>query len=294
MNHWLEIRTALSLARFGTVSAAAQALGVHRATVNRHVDRLESEFGVKLFQRHSRGYVLTEAGQAMFDVADRADRMLEELQGRVQFAASQLSGELVISSLAGVAAHIMPAIRAFRDKFPGLKVIFQAQRKLTLLEYGEAHIAIRAGPKPKQPDYVVVPYRAIRFGLYASRDYIKNRGMPSADDFTGHHFISSASQASRLPFAHWLHEGDRQSKVALQTDDRTVASTAVINGLGLGFLAEPDAAGQADLVPVIAPSELWQSNLWFVTHVDIHRTEKVQAFLKFAKKSRPEDVNGTD
>ncbi len=59
---WDEIRTAFHVARVGTVSGAADALGVHHATVIRHIDALEGQLGVKLFQRHARGYTSTEAG----------------------------------------------------------------------------------------------------------------------------------------------------------------------------------------------------------------------------------------
>ena len=63
MELWNELRTAMVVARSGTVSAASIELGVHRATVMRHVDALEAAFGSKLFLRHSRGYTLTEAGE---------------------------------------------------------------------------------------------------------------------------------------------------------------------------------------------------------------------------------------
>ena len=52
MENWDELRTAYEVARHGTVSGAAAALGVHHATVIRHVDALEARLGVKLFQRH--------------------------------------------------------------------------------------------------------------------------------------------------------------------------------------------------------------------------------------------------
>lgn len=68
---WDELRTALQVARAGTVSGAAQALGVHHATVIRHIDALEDRLGVKLFQRHAKGYTPTEAGAALADVAPR-------------------------------------------------------------------------------------------------------------------------------------------------------------------------------------------------------------------------------
>jgi len=82
MQFWTELRTALMLARLGTVSAAAEALGVHRATVNRHIDTLETEFQAPLFQRHARGYTLTEMGQEMLEVVGRADEMFSDLLGR--------------------------------------------------------------------------------------------------------------------------------------------------------------------------------------------------------------------
>jgi len=62
MESWDEIKTAFHVARAGTVSGAADVLGVHHATVIRHIDALEARMGVKLFQRHARGYTATEAG----------------------------------------------------------------------------------------------------------------------------------------------------------------------------------------------------------------------------------------
>ena len=60
MENWDEVRTAYQVARLGTVSGAAEVLGVHHATVIRHIDALEGRLGVKLFQRHARGYTATD------------------------------------------------------------------------------------------------------------------------------------------------------------------------------------------------------------------------------------------
>lgn len=82
MDHWSELRTALAVAKLGTVQAAAEALGVHRATINLHIDLLESELGVPLFQRHARGYTLTDVGHDTMDVASRADELFKDFAGR--------------------------------------------------------------------------------------------------------------------------------------------------------------------------------------------------------------------
>ncbi len=56
MKHWSEVRSAYAVARLGTVSAASAELGVHRATIIRHINTLEASLGARLFQRHTRGY----------------------------------------------------------------------------------------------------------------------------------------------------------------------------------------------------------------------------------------------
>ena len=67
IDSWDDLRAALAVARSGTVRGAAGVLGVHHATVIRRIDALEAALGAKLFQRHPRGYALTEAGRLLAD-----------------------------------------------------------------------------------------------------------------------------------------------------------------------------------------------------------------------------------
>ena len=84
MDLWTEIYTAYRLATAGTVSKAAAELGVHRATVNRHIDALEAGLGTRLFLRHRRGYELTDAGQEFLAVAERSHEMLGDIFARMR------------------------------------------------------------------------------------------------------------------------------------------------------------------------------------------------------------------
>lgn len=293
MEHWTELRTALMVARLGTVSAAAEALGVHRATVNRHVETLEGAFGAPLFQRHARGYALTDAGRDLLEVASRADEMFADLAGRSRGKAGQLSGALIITALAGVAPMVMPAIRRFHLAHPQIAMEFVAGAQLARLEHGEAHVAIRAGAKPEVPDYVVTLFRRLRFGLYASRDYVARAGHPEPGGLEGHRFVGSVGKPSPVPFANWMEINVPPSAIALRTTDQQVLHSAVCDGLGLGFLAEHDACVRSDLVEILPPDEAWSTALWIVTHVDLHRTTKVQEFLVRVRETMigtPEDA----
>ena len=291
MQLWTELRTALMLARHGTVSAAADALGVHRATVNRHIDTLEAEFATKLFQRHARGYALTESGQDMLDVVGRADEMFTDLAGRNRGRSATLSGNLIVTSLSGIAPLVTPALRDFHLAHPQIKLEYADSADLARLEHGEAHVAFRAGPKPDTPDYVVSVFRHIRFGLYASRAYIHRRGHPTLDDLAQHSFIDAFEHRSQLPFAEWIAQNVRPENIALKTTDQPVVHSAIRDGIGLGFLAEHDAMGDQALVEISLPSQDWSVPIWVVTHVDLHRTEKVQQFLEFIRHTGPNHRN---
>jgi len=283
MEHWLELRTAFRLARLGTVSATAEDLGVHRATVNRHVDTIETALGAKFFQRHARGYTLTEAGRDLLDVAGRADEMFSDLAGRSKGQVGKLSGSLVVTSLAGLAPLIMPAFQTFKAEHPDLNLVFSADDALARLEYGEAHVAIRAGSRPQEADYVVLPFHKLCFGLFAAKSYIDRFGMPDSSDLSAHQFVGSIDGSSRRPYSHWMNKHVTEDQLALETSDQNVINASVFAGLGLGFLAKHDAEQRRGLVEITSCRDRWSTDLWIVTHVDLHRTRKVHEFVKFLK-----------
>ncbi|TAG12611.1 MAG: LysR family transcriptional regulator, partial [Rhodobacterales bacterium] len=58
---------------------------------------------------------------------------------------------------------------------------------------------------------------------------------------------------------------------------------AVRHGAGIGFISAFRGAEDPDLVEVLPPRPEWEAPLRIVTHVDLHRTRKVQAFLSHLK-----------
>ncbi len=281
MDHWTEIKTAYEVVRLGTVSAAADALGVHRATVIRHIDLLEAELGTKLFQRHARGYTPTEAGQDLLRVAQTTDEQFNQLAMRTKGSSTELSGELVITSLESMAPVLMPAINAFRTEYPNVIIRYITSGRVIKLEYGEAHIAVRAGPKPTELDNVVQPFNTSEIGIYASKDYVKRKG--TITDIKEHDFVGPNDTNVGAPFFKWLLANIPPERIVLRATNESVGTQAVLSGIGVGFM-EAEKAQKHGLEQIVAPKEEWQGQSWLVTHVDLHRTAKVQAFLKILKE----------
>ena len=95
---WDDIRAALAVARSGTVSGAAQLLDVHHATVIRRIDALEARLGAKLFQRHARGYALTEAGHLLLDAGSAVEARLAQMAARISGTGERIEGEIRVTS----------------------------------------------------------------------------------------------------------------------------------------------------------------------------------------------------
>lgn len=284
--NWDEIRTAYHVARLGTVSGAAEVLGVHHATVIRHIDSLEKSLGTKLFQRHARGYSATEAGRDLLSVAQTTEEQFAQLVSRIKGHGESVAGELIVTSIGGLSDVLSPVLSSFQRQYPDVRIRFLTDMRLFRLDYGEAHVAIRAGSVPEEPDNVVQPLSRIRSGLYASKDYVARMGCPkSEDDFAGHEFVIADSPELRAPFHRWLWSKVAPEQLVYRASEFAALEDAVRLGIGMGFLSSYKASANPDLIEVLAPRPEWDGPLWLVTHVDLHRTRKVQAFLSHLKKA---------
>ncbi|MCY1128044.1 LysR family transcriptional regulator [Frigidibacter sp. RF13] len=283
---WDEIRTAYQVARLGTVSGAADVLGVHHATVIRHIDALEGRLGSKLFQRHARGYTPTDAGRELLEVAQGASDRFDQLAARIKGQSETVSGELIITAISGIPRLLAPSIASFQKEHPGLHIRFLTDMRLFRLNSGEAHVAIRAGARPEDPDYVVQKFIQLRNGMYAAKCYADRHGLPKTEaELSRHWFVGPDDPQARAPFYQWLRGAVPAERVVFRTSEAAATEAAVRAGAGIGFMTLREAARDPDLIEVMAPRPEWTSPLWLVTHVDLHRTLKVQKFLAHIKKA---------
>lgn len=283
MENWDEIKTAYHVARLGTVSAAAEVLGVHHATVIRHIDALEARLKVKLFQRHARGYTPTEAGQDLMRVAQATEDQFNQLSSRLVGQGDAVSGDIVITSLAVLAPLLTTPLASFQRAYPDVRLRFLTDERLYRLEYGEAHVAIRAGAPTQDLDNIVQPLMQFRVGLFAQPAYLDTYGTPTTiDELAQHKFILSDDLDARAPFSQWLFRVIDRSHIVFRATDPISQMSAIQSGMGLGFL-DRDWGLSLGLVEAFPPQDAWLAPLSIVTHVDLHRTNKVQAVVKHLK-----------
>jgi DNA-binding transcriptional LysR family regulator len=133
---------------------------------------------------------------------------------------------------------------------------------------------------------VVQPLARLRVGLYAARRYADAHGLPaSVAEFTQHRFVSADSELSRAPFHRWLRDNVSADRITFRASEPNALEQGVRSGAGIGFVSAYLAAKSPDLIEVMAPQPEWDAPLWIVTHVDLHRTLKVQSFLNHLKEA---------
>lgn len=273
------MRTAMVVARLGTVRAAADELGLHRATVSRHVDALEERLKTKLFLRHSSGYTPTKDGLALRSVAESADELISQFVSKTGDNEDELGGVLTLSALGRTFLVFAPAIRSFNQLHSNVSIRLNADYRIANLELGEADIAIRVGPKPAEPDYVVLPLHHFTLGMCGHKSYFEEYGIPSStEDLTNHRFV-----AIQFPSGHFdvveLYDAPTRN-ISLICNDPTASFDSICAGGGLGLVEHSDIEANSELLEVLPKDPPIVIPVWLVTHMDVHRTKLIQAFVK--------------
>ncbi|MEM7492481.1 MAG: LysR family transcriptional regulator [Pseudomonadota bacterium] len=286
MENWTEIKTAYLLGKFGTVSATAEALGVHRATIIRRVESLEQQLKGKLFQRHAKGYTPTEFGIQLITVAEESDRSFRQLIMKARSQEEGFKGDFTITCPEMLDHFVFPAVKQFKTEHPNIEMKLRPSNEVLKLEYGDANVAITFGDPPEHPDYVILPLTQMKVGLFSAASHA--RGSDNMDggaiNRSNYSFVLSEEDLFGEPINRWIDANVAQHQIVMTCSTIRGTQDAILSGLGAGFL--PIIIGsRSDLVEQIIPSEEeWKVPIWLVTHVDLHRSAKVQSFLSIVKQ----------
>lgn len=272
------------MARRGTLSAAAVELGIHHTTAQRQITALEERLGTRLFYRNPRGYAPTDAGKSLLQVAEATQDQFDELAARISGYDSQVSGKLIITTIPEFGPLLVPLLAEYQQRNPGLSIELIVDQRLLKLEYGEAHISIRAGQPPTEPDNVAQTLIRASASLYASRDYLARHGpLTSLDELAGHRFVSRTDASGNIALVGWMNKRIPPAAIGFRASDSESVMAAIESGMGIGMAISYAASISGNLVEMMPPQPDWFAQLWLVTHVDLHRSTKVQSFLTFMK-----------
>lgn len=249
MDKFKAMNTFVGIVEAGSLTAAADRLGVSLAAVVRSLAALEESLGVRLLNRSTRRIALTEEGR---DYLERSRRLLADLadmENAVTARRTRPSGRLVITAPVMFGRlHVAPVVTDFLAEHPEMSVeLLLVDRVLDLLDES-IDLALRIGALPDS-GLVAVPVGSTRRVVCASPDYLARRGLPAHPaDLRGHAVIRHTGLGDGHEW-HFERAGEHV-RVPVQgsfaTNQVDVALDACRKGVGCGrFLAYQVRASEA-------------------------------------------------
>jgi len=173
----------------GSMSAAARALGMSTSAVSQQVRALEQDAGVALLHRSTRRLALTDVGSRYYAACARLLDAAGEAEAELSAARQAPSGELRLSAPLGMAAHIGPALGAWLQDNPQLRLHLFFDDGWTDLLQARIDVALRFGQLPDS-DWMAQRLGSLQRWPCAAPAWLQRHGLP--DD------------PLQIPAAEWL------------------------------------------------------------------------------------------
>ena len=245
--------------RLGSLSAAAQLLGVNRSSVSKQLAALEEQIGSRLFNRTTRKIALTEVGRQVLQEAHKVELALQTIEYISEDSQTVIAGDLnVTCASAQGRVHLVPLIIQFLARYPKINVNLQLEDRFADMVAENLDISIRIG---YLPDSTLIARKLgdLSGVLCASPEYLKNAPpLETPSDLMHHRCLFYRN--SKLAMNSWSFvsdEGEESVTVSgpLSINDPGALIPAALAHAGVLLVDEGllgDTIRNGKLVPVLS------------------------------------------
>lgn len=256
----------VQVARFGSLSAAAQALSLSPAALSKSVARLETKLDARLFTRSTRSLQLTDVGRRLVEQLDTPFSEIQSALHGVRQVRGEPVGTVRLSTVTAYGrVHVMPTLPEFFALYPQVDLVMSLHDGARGLSRHSYDVRINWGEEREQ-NKVAHRLCIMPLALVASPAYLKRRGTPrTLQDLEAHECISVSFNGSQRASWQFSRRGGRAKPSKPEVfvprghlmivDEMETVIDAALAGLGLTLMAAdniPVALAQGTLVQVMA------------------------------------------
>lgn len=270
---WNDYQVILAVARHGSLSKAAEALGSSHPTLFRRVRDIESSLGATLFERSRQGYRATAAATELLALAEEFDQRLRDMERDAEMGAA---GRLTLTTTEVLMPRIVPPLLArCRRELPDITLNLVTGENLANVRQREADIALRSGGEP-EGDLIGRVVCNIEVAIYAPLDW-RNVSDENLDQQT---WITVDESLGHLASSRWLQAQGLMRRAVVRCSSTLAVCRLLEEGLGVGIL--PCHLGDANprlrrVSPLLTD---FRSQLWLLTPRQLRGVSRVSATLE--------------
>jgi len=276
----------IEVAERRSISAAARALRMSRATATRRLAALEEDLGVQLVRRTTNELSLTEAGHAYLEHAQQAYAALRRAEDAVRHGTEVPRGVLKLTApILSADALLTPLLTAYSKAHPEVRVEVVLDADVRKLVTDGFDVGLQAGLE-ENATLKVRRLMHVQQRLMASTRYLEAHGTPtSVDDLDAHHCLVTMVAGDIEPWPH-LSSGKPYTPTSpkLVSNSLALLEGVVTTGMGIGLLPLSlmyEQLQEGTVVPVlddVIGHDVWVSLVQSSTRIV---PPKVRSFVDF-------------
>jgi DNA-binding transcriptional LysR family regulator len=257
-----DLDAVIAIARRASFRVAALDLGMSTTALSNAVAKLEVSLGVRLFNRTTRSVSLTDAGRVFIDQVGPAMQDIHGAMDAVRSRQATPSGTLRINAFATAAREILsPLVLEFLRRYPLVHIDLVTEGRLVDIVAEGFDLGVRVADLVPSDMIAVSLGRPQQYAVVGSPAYFGKHGRPRVPpDLLKHPCIRI-----RLPngaLYRWQFEkGGQTAQIdvsgPITLDEASLARTAVLEGIGLGFFMEQNVRTDIEAGRLVRALEDW-------------------------------------
>ncbi|MCY6381123.1 LysR family transcriptional regulator [Hoeflea prorocentri] len=232
----------VEVAKRNSFAAVARIHNQDPSTISRAVANLETELGIRLFQRTTRSMTLTEAGEIYLNRMEALIDYMDNAREEAHSVSARATGTIrITATLAFGQICLTPLIPKFREMFPDLKFEFHLTDDQIDLVANRIDLAVRLGSKI-EGDVIATKLFDARYIVCASPHYLRDsRPIAHPSDLTEHKCLLFRAPVHNQ---NWMARDADDNTFAVPIDGDIYISSlvalqqAACNGLGPALMAD--------------------------------------------------------
>ncbi|ACX65942.1 LysR family transcriptional regulator [Paenibacillus sp. Y412MC10] len=218
---------------------AADELGYAQSSVTTQIQKLEKEYGVKLFERYGRGLRLTKSGEELFKYAVQ---MLDLFQQSKEKLTKQGGGILSIGTIDSLAAYFLPSVlHRLRQEHEDLAIRLQTDREdsiVSKVREGEYDLGLILENKPEDTSLNWISIREEPLHLIAHPDHPLHR-LPviELEHLADYEWIMTEDTCNyRIMLEKVLRASGAPVRIGLELGNPEAIKRYIMSGTGISLL----------------------------------------------------------
>ncbi len=287
-----QLRTFYFAVKFGSFSAAADALFITQPAVTKQVQQLQAAFEVKLLNRFGKKMVPTDAGEALYDFADKIFQIETQAEENLRDFQQRKSGRLRIHASETFGAYYLHfIIHLFKEKYPKIHIsvtIFPSElvientvrleNDLGFISYPLDHRKLITREVLEDRLVLIVP---------PSHPFARKRILDPRKLKEQSIIMHEKGSASRNIVDEFIRRNDLLVSVSLELSNNEAIKRAVEQGLGLSLISEnvvKEEVERKKLRAVLLADPTMKRKFYLIYHRDKYLSQPFQIFLQMVNQ----------